>query len=164
MANSVGFFGVPARVEWVAPFLDHVRPEDRMEWVGGTGHGLRIRLTDAVLHPRGFARAVFREDLPEYPLLFWGADPVIGFEEAADVWLIASEDAMSSIHGLHRLLPKEMAILDAGFTQLRALADMANVTHLQWLKWLGFKPGPVQSIGPWKRPYQSFIRMVPDVR
>lgn len=155
---SVKFYGVPARAEWVAPFLDVVRPEDRKEWVGGTGHGLRLRLTEAVLHPGGFARALFREDEPEVPLLFWGADPVPGFEEAGDVWLIASTRATESVIGLHRLLHKEMDILEAAFSEQRALADVSNDTHLTWLKWLGFKPGPVVSIGPWRRPYQMFRR------
>lgn len=147
----------PARLSDIPAFAEHIRDEDRREWVHGTGQSTMAKMMDAVGDPFAIARAIYRSDI-EYPVVVWGAQPLAGNEQVAWVWLAATPEGYETVVGLHKLMPGEVQLLDAAFKRTITLADVRNTDHLRWLRWMGFVPGEIVPTGPWAYPYQQFTR------
>lgn len=43
------------------------------------------------------------------------------------------------------------------------MVDCRNVTHIQWIEWLGFTMGHVELVGPFDLPFQHFYWIKTDV-
>lgn len=160
--TSREFIVCPATLDHAMAILPHIRPEDRAEWVAGTGDPTRLRLAAAVENHKGFARSVFVSDV-DHPLLIWGAGEVEGRPGTGQAWLIASVAALPYAIGLHSILPEELPILDMTFPHSVAYADQRNVVHHRWLQWLGFERVGLLRLGPWRLPFYQYERSTQHV-
>ena len=157
MSQAREFIIGPATLDHAMAILPHIRPEDRSEWVAGTGDPTRLRLAAAVTNPNGFARSIFVAGV-DHPLLIWGAGAVADREGVGQAWLIASTEAIRYAIALHSTLPEELPILDASYGRAVAYADVRNRVHHRWLAWLGFERVATLTLGPWGLPFYQYER------
>lgn len=156
------FLICPATLDHAMALSPHVRPEDRLEWVAGTGDPLRLRLAAAVSDPEGVARSVFVSGV-DHPILIWGVQKHQGEAGVGQAWLIASTEAVPFATSLHGLIRTELPILEEAFPRVVAYADKRNSVHLRWLRWMGFASVREVRLGPWNLPFLQFERSTNDV-
>ncbi len=136
-----------------------IRQDDVDEWFAATGG----RTVSDVLRSAaelGFmdgCRALLNET--GECICLWGV--TAGPHGAGYVWLVASEEA--ELHGrhVHRLWPKEIAMMHMRFSLLAAIAYGNNMLHLSWLEVIGFKPIATDYVGPGRLPFITHIREMP---
>lgn len=109
-----------------------VRQVDADEWFMSGHGGWQGQLRAAIADPEVFSRAL-RNALTGETLVVWGVSP------GGVCWLIASKLALPHGRTIHRLWRKELALLTARYTVLKAWCYHRNKLHHRWLKAIGFE-------------------------
>lgn len=143
-----------ADMRGLAPRL---REEDRSECLAATG------LPPELLLPLSLSKdEVWVFVINGTPEAVLGLSPVDRHPYFGLVWMLATPEIFNQRRALLRLTPEVLDMLHSRYPLLGNHVDMRNVTHVRWLKRLGFSFLRVhKEFGVSRTPFIEFARLRP---
>lgn len=120
----------PPTTEDILTLSRDVRELDREEWVAASGGKSIIRSLVTSLR-YGDNWAVIDEETG-LCLAIWGVC-------AGNAWMIATNEAASRVHEMHRLFKRGIGRMHELYDELEAWAYDKNTLHHEWMLRMGFK-------------------------
>ena len=94
------------------------------------------------------------------PFGLFGVDPIDQHDYFGLIWMVSTPELFSNRKELIRLSPLMIDALHKDHELLGNHVDKRNVSHIRYLKWLGFKMlREIPEHGVEKRPFIEFIKL-----
>lgn len=143
---------VTATHDHIFPIASNVREADRQEiW---DSHMIQpMEALDKSLEASTLAWTGLADD---QPVCMFGVVPASTLSEKGIVWMIGTE--LVNIYAFQFLRRNRdmVKVMLSHYPILENYVSAENIRAIQWLKWLKFKIGQIEYIGPFSKPFHKF--------
>lgn len=149
-----------ATAEDVRDLAPRLRIADKAEICASTGERPVVALA------RGFADSTpcYTAEFRGRPAAMFGAVPMFIEDSPARfgaVWLLGSDDIPLFRRRFLRHSRAWLSRVEAGFDVVGNVVDARNISHIRWLRWLGFRfVRTVPKFGHLGLPFHEFVKTV----